>query len=245
MYLFQPIHICIYFSFLTIHASILNVHILFLCYIFNICFYIHILNVEKKKRLYSYSSYSLTGQDENEFANFALSYGSPALLSKATNGIQPAIIFQKNNKDWTVTIDYYLRSNFVRNTWINPTNRIAAKLALWSTNGLKIPLKSLDALAALHAPRQTTVSTILNNVQPANLRGMKWLQITKAGQHQGAVVFSLRSAFEISFTNNYVFQITPIIYRVDTNLDNAVLAAFQPVTVKLMADGTVQNVRNP
>jgi hypothetical protein len=166
--------------------------------------------------------------------------GYQHVLCEPKQGLQPNITFDKNLSDWTIFTDYYLQTNFPRNTWIGPTNRVSAKLELWSTNGLVIPLKSADALAAFHAPAQTTVSDIMNNVHPSDTRGMKWLHITKAGQFEGVLPFSLQSAFGISFTNDYVFQITPFIYRADTNLDKATLVEFPPVKIKLMANGNVQ-----
>ena len=163
-------------------------------------------------------------------------------LIEPIQGLQPDIIFNRSEADWSIEVDYHLQINSSKNTWINPTNRITAKLRLWSTNGLEIFPKSIDALTALHTPTETTVSNIINNVHPANMRGMKWLQITRAGQYQGVTVFSLKSAFGISFTNDYVLQVIPLIYRADTNLDKAYLVEFQPIKVKLMANGNVQKI---
>jgi hypothetical protein len=187
-------------------------------------------------------SFSAVGQPAKQIVQSDLGYGWPTILDESTNGLEPAIIFDKDRTDWDIQMDYYLQTNFPRNTWVSPTNRFSAKLELWSTNGLAIPLTSADALAALHPPAQTTVSNIINNVHPSNTRGMNWLRITKARQFQGVLPFSLQSAFGISFTNDYVFQITPFIYRADTNLDKATLVEFPPIKIKLMADGHIQKL---
>ena len=56
--------------------------------------------------------------------------------------------------------------------------------------------------------------------------------------------FNLRSAFDQPFTNDVVLEITPLLYRVDTNGTTAHLVEFPPVTVELKADGGASRLPN-
>jgi len=54
--------------------------------------------------------------------------------------------------------------------------------------------------------------------------------------------FSLQSAFDVSFTNDVVLQITPLIYKVETNEVTAHLIEFLPIKMKLLSNGEVQKL---
>jgi hypothetical protein len=164
-----------------------------------------------------------------------------------TNGLQPHLLIEKSGKnwdDWDIEIDFIAKTNFAKNTWLKITNRVGSKLQLWLTNGVELQLTNPSALAAMNLPSQTAVSNIMRNVHPSNTRGLQWWPVVQHGVVDGesyqATGFKLQSAFDISFTNDVVLQITPLIYKVETNMETAHLVEFPSVKMKLLSNGEVR-----
>ena len=168
-------------------------------------------------------------------------HDSAQIWDEGVGGLQPVFSFHNYGGEWSVTIDYFTRTNYGPNSWLLPTNRVASKLELWQTNGVPITSKNVDALAALHPPSQTTVSNIINHFHPVNRRGSRWLR-TVPGYLSGAAAFDLDWAFGVPATNDYVLRITPLVYRPDTNLVNAQLIEFKPIKVKLLSNGSIEQL---
>lgn len=171
------------------------------------------------------------------------------IFGEPTNNIQPEIEIQKsgtNWSDWSIGIDFIAKANFTRNTWLKITNRVGSKLQLWLTNGMELQSTNSGVLAAMNLPAQTTVSEVMHGVHPSNTRGMQWLRTNPTGVGSGdiasATTFSLQNAFDVSFTNDVVLQISPLIYKVETNGAIAHLVEFPPIKMKLMANGNVQKL---
>ncbi|MGA2181173.1 MAG: hypothetical protein ABSH15_16520 [Verrucomicrobiota bacterium] len=168
------------------------------------------------------------------------------ILGEATNGLQPRLLIEKYGSDWSVEIDLYARTNFEKNAWLKITNRVGSKLQLWLTNGIELQLTNSSILAAMNLPSQTTVSNIMRGVHPSNKRGLQWWPVVghgvAAGESYTAAGFSLQSDFDISFTNDVMLQITPLIYKVETNEVMAHLTEFPPIKMKLLSNGKVQKL---
>jgi hypothetical protein len=166
------------------------------------------------------------------------------IWGEETNGLQPYVSPSISRDDWTVEVGFLAQADFSGHTWLKITNHISSKLELWQTNGVKVISKNPDVLTAFHLQKQTPASEILN-FHPRQGRVYQWWLVGRpvdVGTRYGAADFSLQSAFDVSFTNDYVLQITPLLYKVDTNEVNATLVEFPPIKIKLMADGHVQKL---
>ncbi len=79
----------------------------------------------------------------------------------------------------------------------------------------------------------------MRNIHPSNTRGMQWLW-TEPGALSGAGIIYLQSVFNTSFSNDVVLQVTPMLYKVETNDVTAHLVEFPPIKVRLMSNGDVR-----
>jgi len=68
---------------------------------------------------------------------------------------------------------------------------------------------------------------------------MEWMSFALSSTASGAY-FCLQDVFHISVTNDLVLEVTPLIYKVETNRVTAHLVEFAPIRIKLTADGKVQ-----
>jgi hypothetical protein len=167
------------------------------------------------------------------------------ILGQAANGLQPDIILGYSGSGWDVEISLIAKADFPARSWLAISNRVGSKLELWQTNGVQIISTNADVLAAFHLPKQTTVSEALHGVY-REWRGRQWWggrnPLNEGTSLSYTTVWSLQSYFDISPTNDYVLQITPLIYKVETNEVTAHLVEFPPIKVKLMANGNVQKL---
>jgi hypothetical protein len=159
----------------------------------------------------------------------------------ATNSLLPVLIVEKFETDWTIEIDYIAQTNFPRNTWLRITNRVGSRLEAWSAYGTVLKSTNQAVLAAMTLPAETTVAEIMKGVRPPSIRGMQWLG-TDPGLSFTAASFGLRSAFTVPVTNDLVLQITPLIYKVDTNKTTACLVEFPAIKLRLFPDGNIQKI---
>ena len=164
---------------------------------------------------------------------------------EAMLGLQPRIFIGASRSYWTIDIDYIAKTDVPSYAWIQVTNRVGSKLRLWLTNGVEVIPKSSDALGALRLPALTTVSNIMAGSWMRGSRAGQWLMHwgAKAGEDQQAGHCLLGTAFGMAFTNDVVLEITPLLYRVETNRITAHLVEFPPIKVKLFSNGTVQEIR--
>jgi len=167
------------------------------------------------------------------------------LSTTITNELQPDIILGYSGAGWDVEINLIAQADIPDHTWLAISNRVGSRLELWQTNGVPVISRNASALAAFHLPKLTTVSEARRGVYRER-RGGQWLG-GRNPVHEGTslaytAVWDLQSVFDISLTNDYVLQITPLIYRVETNEMTAHLVEFPPVKVKLMANGNVQRL---
>jgi hypothetical protein len=170
------------------------------------------------------------------------------IVGISTNGLQPTISIQQLGGDWTIEIDYVTQSNFAKYTWLKVTNREGAKLQLWLTNGQAILSSNASVRAAMSLPYQTTVSNVMDGVRSSR-RGDQWFRTvvdgsSKAGLSYTASVFTLGEAFGTSISNDCILHITPLMYRVNSNMTTATLLEFPPIKVKLLTNGIVQSIRD-
>ncbi|HEU5124397.1 MAG TPA: hypothetical protein VFW05_10070 [Verrucomicrobiae bacterium] len=163
-----------------------------------------------------------------------------SIQAAATNALSPVISFSRLSEDWTCEIDFMAQTNIPERTWMVITNRVGAELHLWSIRGEELEITDPDAAAVLRIENESTVTKLIHgSFRPRNQRGMQWLH-TEVGNPMAATVFRLRRVFGISFTNDYVLQITPLLYRVETNGVDAHLVKFPTVKLKLRSDGIIE-----
>lgn len=162
------------------------------------------------------------------------------LRGNATNGLLPCFAFQKLNNDWTVEIDYAAQKDFAHHSWLKITNRVGARLQLLSTNGFAVKSVNADALTVTNLPRLTSIKDVMQSV-PHRQQGYQWLH-TEVGNPMFAASFRLKNIYNVSFTNDYVLKIAPLIYRVQTNGDQVYLTEFPPSTFLLRFNGSVEKV---
>jgi hypothetical protein len=164
----------------------------------------------------------------------------------ATNGLQPCIDFNASSNGWDIDISMLARADFSERTWLKVTNHVGSKLELWQTNSAPVFSTNADIWAAFHLPEQTTASEIIRHsfIRP-DRRAYQWWRAGRPvseGELDYTANFKLETAFDIFPTNDYVLQITPLIYKVETNEVTAHLVEFPPIKIKLMANGNVQKI---
>lgn len=183
---------------------------------------------------------------EDNFVAYYEEYGS--FLGQATNGLTPLLHLEFDHKDWYLQISYVVRKSFSRFEWLKPTNRMGSKLILWTTNRTIVPLKDHSAIAAWSLPSTTTVSNMMRGVVPRSSRGLLWWQADfnnldpEMGTMAVATTFSLSNIYHMSFTNDFILCVGPMMYKVDTNTQSASLIQFPAMHFRLNANGTVERL---
>ena len=164
-----------------------------------------------------------------------------------TNGAQPYVQIWTSSNKWQIEVGFIFTTNFPGHTWLKITNHVGAKLELWQTNGVKIISKNTDVRDALRLPKHTLSTEILQHSgRPKGTGAYQWLEAgftIPDGDQIITADFSLSSAFDVAFTNDYVLNISPLIYKVETNLYSAHLVEFPPFKIRLNADGSFNAIK--
>ncbi len=171
-----------------------------------------------------------------------LSMQEPMVIGTAAQGLQPIVIFEKNrgDNDWWLVLKFSPSTNFAILTWLAPFKYFRAKFQICLTKGDHIQPTDPRLLDAMTLPFFTTVSNALRGVR-WDRRGGQWPHGIARQSFQTAS-FSLRSGFGTPFTNDFLLQITPLMYKENTNNQTAWLVEFPPIRVKLKIDGTVEKL---
>jgi hypothetical protein len=161
-----------------------------------------------------------------------------------TNGVQPVLSFYKSPGDWEFLIEFRASTGFPITTWFKTTNRVGSRLQLWLKDGAEVYSTNRDVMNAFRLPVNTTLDVLKSGV-PRSARALQWLHLDSRGPHGAPIIdhsadVFLSRAFGISSTNEMVLQITPLLYRVDTNLQNAHLTEFAPIRVRLLPSGVAR-----
>jgi hypothetical protein len=167
---------------------------------------------------------------------------------KITDNLQPCAWIGREGIEWSLSLELsaYGQTDFQRFPLLEITNRVGSKLELWQTNGVPVVSTNVDVLAAFNLPKQATVSEIMRGM-PLRRSALYWWRGSinpRVKMMPFTTIWSLQSYFDISPTNDYVLQITPLIYKVETNEVTAHLVEFSPIKVKLLANGNVQKLSN-
>ncbi|HEY3762224.1 MAG TPA: hypothetical protein VGN23_10810 [Verrucomicrobiae bacterium] len=181
----------------------------------------------------------MTGQFVTAQPLLGAEHNPAKIFTTPTNYLQPCLLITRNGLDWNVEIDYIAKTNFTRHAWLKPITLTGSKLKIWSKNGAEIVSTNIALSEATHLPNQTTTSNIISSVRPSDRRGLQWLW-TQPEMLSGANSFYLRPLFGNVFTNDILLQVTPLLYKVETNNTTADLVEFPPIKVKLMTNGDVQ-----
>jgi hypothetical protein len=172
--------------------------------------------------------------------------GSPPVFQPipgpSTDGLLSSLLFDygHSSNDWCITLQFTPTSNFSFHKWLIPADPFDSQVQLCFTNGVQIPSKDFTNSSTLNLPVFTTVSNALRTVRP-NRRYGHWPHGV-AGQTFQTTSFCLRDIFGIEFTNDVILQISPLMYMEDTNSETVHLKQFPPVTVELMANGSVKKI---
>src|SRR5690606_4973578 len=109
-----------------------------------------------------------------------------------------------------------------------------------STNGFEVKPVNLDAVTVTNLPILTSVKDMMRSI-PHRQKGLQWLH-TEVGNPMFATSFRLKNIYKVSFTNDYILKIAPLIYRVQTNGDQLHLTEFPSSAFLLRVDGSVEKV---
>jgi hypothetical protein len=172
----------------------------------------------------------------------------PGIWGEATNGLQPYVDADKEGTEWHVEIDFYARTNFPKNAWLKTTNRLGSTLVLVLPDGTEINSTNPFAAGVDQFPSQTTVSNIWQKV-PHFERIHLWLPLSLdaavPGDSGAAANFALWGAFPFPITNDVVLKVTPLLYRIDSDIQTAHLVTFPTISMSLLTNGTVKAVGKP
>jgi hypothetical protein len=164
----------------------------------------------------------------------------------ATNGLSSYLLVERYDTGWEFFLGFLAQTNFSSHRWLDITNRVGSKLELWQTNGASIVSKKPDVLDAFHLPKQTTVSEVMRHSSiPRAQRAYQWWLVGRpvnVGTTYESLSFKLQSVFDVTLTNDYLLQVTPLLYKVETNETTAHLIEYPPIKIKLMANGDVQKL---
>lgn len=168
---------------------------------------------------------------------------------RATNSLQPNFLFQReiraNGPDWRVEIDLTAQTNFPGHTWLKVLDPCGAKMRVWFTNDVELTATGTKGLTS--PPARTTVPDVLNGIY-RRYRGRQWWPSSNLGAASDQQVFlssfKLSDVFAGPFTNDVVLQMSPLIYKVDTNGVTANLIEFPPTKIRLTTDGKAEEVRD-
>jgi hypothetical protein len=174
----------------------------------------------------------LEGQPRDKFLD------PNANASEAAKAFQPQLYCTKYGDDWEVFLQFNPLTNYERFSWMLTANQFGGQLQVCLTNGVPCQTTNAEVLEAFSLPFFTTVSNALKGVEWRR-RGAQWPWSNSAFQTAG---FRLKSAFNLPFTNDVFFQLTPLMYKVNTNNQSAWLVSFPPLRLKLKADGNVEKL---
>jgi len=168
------------------------------------------------------------------------------------------------SQGWNWDTCVYFRSTRPDSTndwWLGVTNRIGCQLHLWGSDGSEIYSKKPDVSAAFHVPKQATMSNILVYIRHSRGRQIpEHLWIDPDGVSQ-AYRFQLGDLFLMQFSQEYLLEITPMLYKARINMlqikalqaqkvsnvqinvlinqTPADLVEFPPLILKLLTNGNV------
>ncbi len=167
--------------------------------------------------------------------------GFLTIRDKPLYGLEPRLLFiREGSNDWEVCVEFVPLTNFQRHSWLLTANHFQSKLRLWSTNGMELKPTDEKVSEAMNLPAFTTVSNALHGIRWER-RGGQW-PYGKTGQNFQTAGFSLRSAFDVPFTNDILLQVTPLLYKEDINNQTVSLVEFVPVRVRLKVDGSAEKL---
>jgi hypothetical protein len=144
----------------------------------------------------------------------------------------------RNSNDWEIVLQFTPVTSFKRYAWLQTANPFGAQIQLCFTNGVPCNPKDSMVRQAFDLPFYTTVSNALHGV-PWEVRTGQWPLGNTTFQ---TAAFSLKAAFDISFTNDVILQVTPLMYKENTNNQMAWLVNFPPIRVELKTDGTIEKL---
>ena len=176
----------------------------------------------------------------------ALADGVQEVFGESTNGLQPLVLITRlpEKHDWILGMNFFARTNIPPHAWLTISNRVSSRLAIKLPSGKELQPKNPDARGALHLPAQTTVGDVMRGYWGGvRIRGAMWLMNDGAnsGETSGqTTTFSLREAFEIPFDMDVTLDLTPLLYKVETNMETVHLVEFPPIRIQLLANGGIR-----
>jgi hypothetical protein len=148
---------------------------------------------------------------------------------------------------WNICVGFNAQLDFPSRTWLKVTNQVWAKLKLFYTNGTELISKSSDLRNAFYIPIRTTVEEIrFHTSYGKNRRAYQWLNVgdaVTAGYMESTGDFDLGLAFNMPTTNDYLLKVSPLIYKVETNLVDVHLIEFPEIRILLKSNGSGEQVK--
>jgi hypothetical protein len=171
--------------------------------------------------------------------------GIPEVVGNPGHGLKPSFNITREPFDWGFEIELTAQREFEPFSWLKVPGRFGSRLQLWRDDQTEIRPKT-NVVAVMNPPATDTVSNLLHSAIHPRWRGDQWwpggsmkAPVTDSCHLSG---FNLRSVFDLPFTNDVVLQITPLIYRANTNQTTANLVELPPTKIKLSANGTVRKM---
>ncbi len=150
-------------------------------------------------------------------------------------GLRPDLAITRCGSDWRFEIQFLSMTNSPYHTWLRITNHLGANLTLQSSSGTYWPRVSEEATQIAELPKSGSVSQLLSLT--TELPGLlQWLS-TDTGLAT-STEFRLSDAFEGPFTNQFVIQIDPLLYKVGPD-STAHLVNFGLIKLRLDPRGTI------
>jgi hypothetical protein len=178
---------------------------------------------------------------------------------ESTNGLKPVLMIEQYGHgsfpEWMASVNFRIESGFGSNRWLQVTNDARGEVHLWSATGKEYLLMRGSARNAFILPAKTTVSNVMQSLAHNRGRGMLWLaggaQMFRTNTMLPGFTYRIADLFGIQTTNELLFEVRPLLYKVDTNHPSvpvpnrtASLVEFPAIRVLLHTNGTVENALN-
>lgn len=165
---------------------------------------------------------------------------SKVAVGVTTDGLLPIILTSTPVTNLEITISFTVESNIPGYHWLKITNEVGAKIRLWKTNGVEVPLKDASANAAWGLPLKTTVSNVMKGIAPERRAQLWWASAepTPSKTYYG-YSFLLEPLFGIRLTNDVILDLRPLMYQASRSNLNVQLVEFPPIKITVKPNGDI------
>jgi hypothetical protein len=144
-----------------------------------------------------------------------------------TDGLVPVVYLYKSTPEigWDIEVGVRVEGDASGYQLFRVKNNFSSRIRLWQRNGSEVPSSNRDLESSFLFPKEL-----------GNLSKLDRLYRIE-GQVNSIAAFGLRYPFKIFLTNDALLEITPLIYKMETNSQIARLVNFQPIRITLHTNG--------